>query len=125
MHYKTMVQGFALNDFGGTATATEEKKDAVKSKKKKVVRPKTALPRELAYKKALLRKMGKEEEPIGVNTVKAETKTGMKGVLSSSAPRRKQEILIPKQKRVQRRLRPSLAEDSEDFGTKIAHFKLA
>ena len=61
----------------------------VKSKKKKVARPKTALPRELAYKKALLRKMGKEEEPIGVNTVKAETKTGMKGVLSSSAPRRK------------------------------------
>jgi hypothetical protein len=55
-----MVDGFAK-----TFTSGENKV------KKLPKRPKTAaLPRELAFKKALLRKMGKEEEKIGINTVK-------------------------------------------------------
>lgn len=60
MRYKTMVKGFAINDFSKDA-ATEETKAATVPKKKSV-RPKTAIPRDLAYKKSLLRKMGREEE---------------------------------------------------------------
>ena len=75
--------------------------DGDKKPKKASKRPSTAAhPRDLAYKKALLRKMGKEEEKIGINTVKEETKTTMTGALTSNAPRRKQETLIPKKKRV-------------------------
>lgn len=44
----------------------------------------------------------------------------MAGVLKTEAPKRKQEVLIPKNKRVQRRMRPKEdGEDSEEIGTKI------
>ena len=44
----------------------------------------------------------------------------MAGVLKTEAPKRKQEVLIPKKKRVQRRMRPKEdGEDSEEIGTKI------
>ena len=56
-----MVDGFAAKTF------TSGEKKCKKTQK----RPKTAtLPRELAFKQALLRKMSKEEEKIGINTLK-------------------------------------------------------
>ena len=67
--------------------------------------------------------MGKAEEPIGISTVKPDTKAAMEGVLAGKAPRRKQQVLIPKKKRVQRRLRPKETEqsESEGEGVKIHH----
>ena len=122
-----MVEGFAKGfqpgdaaDDGETTEQTPKAKTSTrKSVKPTTKRPKTALPRELAYKKALLRKMGQTEDPIGVSTVKAKTKESLNQMLSSSAPRRKQEVLIPKQKRVKRRLRPIDPEESKEIGTKI------
>ena len=92
-----MVEGFAKTFQAGDAAGDDEttdktpkaKTNAKKSIKPTAKRPKTALPRELAYKKALLRKMGQTENPIGVSTVKAKTKESLNQMLSSSAPRRK------------------------------------
>ena len=63
--------------------------------------------------------MGKAEEQIGISCVKEETKAGLAGVLASQAPKRKQDVLIPKKKRVQRRMRPVEPEDESEIGTKI------
>lgn len=63
--------------------------------------------------------MGKDQPQIAVNTVNSKAKAALKGVLASSAPKRKQQVLIPKNKRVQRRPRPAQADESEEIGTQI------
>lgn len=52
------------------------------------------------------------------NRTAAGTKAAVSGVLLKNAPRRKQDVLIPKAKRIKRRERPAEEEEGE-VGTKI------
>ncbi len=53
-------QGQSQDATDADKTTNEENKKSGPAKKTRPKRPKTALPRELEYKKALLRKMGQE-----------------------------------------------------------------
>ena len=48
----------------------------------------------------------------------AGTKAAVSGALQKNAPKRKQDVLIPKGKRLKRRAKPG-EEDEEEIGTKI------
>ena len=113
MRYKQLVEGFAKT-FLLHGSPVAAKKSGNKE------RPKTAAPRDLAFKRALLRKVGRQEASIGVDNVKEEKKKNLEAVFSSKAPRRKQEVLIPKKKRIQRRKQSSSDGETLEMGKKIA-----
>ena len=68
--------------------------------------------------------MGKDQVEIGINTVSKAKQNAMKKVLADKAPKRKQQTLIPKEKRVKRRLRKKDSDDGGEIGTKIEPVKM-
>ena len=127
MRYKAMIDGLT-KEFKDTDAKSENAPQKVKVKK----RPKTALPREIQHKQALLKKQGfgtvecfkqDKDGELGINQLGEQKKKEQMEILTSSAPKRRLEVIIPKNKRVKRKQRP-VQDEGPEIGTKIPQTKL-